>query len=217
MNFPNRKQRAKEALYDSILDAARELFVARGYEAVTMRAIAKKIDYSATAIYLHFKDKEALCQALCDRDWLSFGQRFAGLLDLADPVERLRAASQVYIEFGTSLPNHYRWLFLTAHPDVPPECSEIVKGDPREDAYAFLRQTVSECISHQRFLSEYSDVDYTAQILWAGVHGVVGLHIARLAIDMSAWVDWVEIDRLALGMVDTLLASMLRQSSTEQG
>jgi len=47
-----------------IIDAARELFVTRGVEAVTMREIAKRINYSATSIYLHFADKEALLRAI---------------------------------------------------------------------------------------------------------------------------------------------------------
>jgi len=47
-----------------IIDAARELFVSRGVEAVTMREIAKRIGYSATSIYLHFADKEAVLRAI---------------------------------------------------------------------------------------------------------------------------------------------------------
>jgi len=211
MGSEDRRLRAKQALRDSILEAARELFVAQGYDAVTMRAIAEKIEYSPTAIYLHFKDKEALCHALCDRDWLAFGQLFARLLELPDPVERLRQAGRTYIEFGMSLPHHYRWLFMTPHPEVGPEQSEITKGDPREDAYAFLRQTVAECIANGRFRPRYAEVDYTAQVVWAGVHGVVGLYIAQRDIDMSAWIDWVEPKRLAEGMLDTLLAALLRQ------
>ncbi|HKO02638.1 MAG TPA: helix-turn-helix domain-containing protein, partial [Thermoanaerobaculia bacterium] len=42
-----------------ILDAARELFATEGYDAVTMRRIADRIEYSPTAIYFHFNDKEA--------------------------------------------------------------------------------------------------------------------------------------------------------------
>ena len=49
-----------------ILDAARELFATEGYEAVTMRRIADRIEYSPTAIYFHFKDKESLVRELCD-------------------------------------------------------------------------------------------------------------------------------------------------------
>ena len=43
------------------IDAARELFVARGIGAVTMREVASRTGYSATALYMHFADKEACC------------------------------------------------------------------------------------------------------------------------------------------------------------
>lgn len=210
MGSEDRRQRAKTELRDKILEAARELFVAEGYEAVTMRAIAEKIEYSPTAIYLHFKDKEALCRALCDREFLAFGRMFAALMDLADPVERLRRAGRAYIEFGLGHPNHYRWLFMTPHMEVPPAESEIVQGDPRQDAYAFVRQTVAECIAGRRLHPEYADTDLTAQLVWAGVHGVVALCITRLDLGMTGWIDWADPARLADSMLDALIAALTR-------
>jgi AcrR family transcriptional regulator len=48
----------KQALRTVIIDAARELFIHQGVEAVTMRAIATRIGYSATSLYLYFSDKD---------------------------------------------------------------------------------------------------------------------------------------------------------------
>jgi AcrR family transcriptional regulator len=56
----------RQQLRTFIIDSARELFVTRGVEAVTMREIAKRIDYSATSIYLHFADKDAVLRAILD-------------------------------------------------------------------------------------------------------------------------------------------------------
>ena len=61
----------RQQLRTLIIDAARELFVTQGVEAVTMREIAKRIRYSATSIYLHFADKESLLRAICDTDFFS--------------------------------------------------------------------------------------------------------------------------------------------------
>jgi len=60
MGIIERRERERKAVRKKILDAARELFVAEGYDAVTMRRIAETIEYSPTAIYFHFKDKETL-------------------------------------------------------------------------------------------------------------------------------------------------------------
>ncbi|HTD61922.1 MAG TPA: helix-turn-helix domain-containing protein, partial [Gemmatimonadaceae bacterium] len=65
----DRREREKIAIRTKILDAARELFAEHGYDAVTMRTIAEKIEYTPTAIYYHFKDKDALIRELCDMDW----------------------------------------------------------------------------------------------------------------------------------------------------
>ena len=70
----------REKLRTSIIDAARMLFVARGIEAVSMREIAKQINYSATTIYNHFADKEALLQAVCDEDFLALAGNLRAIM-----------------------------------------------------------------------------------------------------------------------------------------
>ena len=65
MGISERRERDRQAVRSKILDAARDLFAAEGYDAVTMRRIAEAIEYSPTTIYLHFKDKDALIRELC--------------------------------------------------------------------------------------------------------------------------------------------------------
>src|SRR5262245_620413 len=132
MGTAERRDRERQEMQTLILDAARELFATEGYEAVTMRKIAEKIEYSPTAIYFHFKDKLALLRELCDRDFAAFAavlQRTAGV---QDPVERLRRLGYAYVDFALEHPNHYRFLFMTAHPALSPEESAIQKGNPDE-------------------------------------------------------------------------------------
>ena len=64
MGPKERREREREEIRTSILEAARDLFANEGVEAVTMRRIAEKIEYSPTAIYFHFKDKESLLAEL---------------------------------------------------------------------------------------------------------------------------------------------------------
>ena len=72
----------------NILDAARELFAQFGYDEVTMRKVAEKIEYSPTTIYLYFRDKETLIRALCAHDFLELAgkfQRIALVRDRGNP------------------------------------------------------------------------------------------------------------------------------------
>ncbi|HZH04283.1 MAG TPA: helix-turn-helix domain-containing protein, partial [Myxococcaceae bacterium] len=90
MGSKERRDREREELRKKILDAARELFARDGYEAVTMRKLAQKIEYSPTALYLHFKDKVALMRELCATDFLQFAKVFNRVARHPDPVVRLR-------------------------------------------------------------------------------------------------------------------------------
>ena len=71
-----RRTREREETRSRILDAAREMFVQDGIEAVTMREIAKRIEYTPTAIYHHFRDKQALIEELCLIDFRGLAQAF---------------------------------------------------------------------------------------------------------------------------------------------
>ncbi|HJX26545.1 MAG TPA: TetR/AcrR family transcriptional regulator, partial [Thermoanaerobaculia bacterium] len=109
-----------------------------------MRKIADRIEYSPTAIYLHFKDKEAVMRELCDLDFLALAQEFAEIARIADPLERLHATGMAYARFALDHPNHYRLMFMTPHPPLGEEERRIRKGNPEEDAYAFLKGIIAE-------------------------------------------------------------------------
>jgi len=210
MGTKERRAREKEELRGKILDAARELFVERGYEAVTMRQIADAIEYSPTAIYLHFEDKLALVRSLCDRDFAALGKRFRKIATIADPIERLRRSGQAYAEFALKNPQQYRYMFLTPHPPIDPSESEIDRDNPREDAYAFLRWTVSEAIAAGRLRPELDDPELVSQIVWAGVHGIVSLRITN---NSDKWVAWRSERKTVEAMIETLIRGLAREGS----
>ncbi len=67
MGVKERRARQKGLLRQEILDAAREILVREGYDGLSMRKVAEKIDYSPTAIYLHFKDRDDLVFCVCEQ------------------------------------------------------------------------------------------------------------------------------------------------------
>ena len=178
MKSATRRKQQQGELRAKILDAARELFVAHGVEAVSMRKVAEKIGYTATTLYNHFEDKDALLRALCEADFDVLKDAFGTMGEIADPIERLRVLAQRYIEFGLQFPSHYRLLFMTPHPSHgDDECHEIERDDPDHDTYAFLRATVAQAIAAGLLRHEYQDPDLVAQAVWSGVHGVAALHL----------------------------------------
>ena len=210
MGSSQRREREREATHTLILDAARELFAAEGYEAVTMRKIAEKIEYSATAIYFHFKDKLSLLRELCDRDFAAFAAVLGRTATVKDPVERLRRLGYAYVDFALEFPNHYRFLFMTPHPPLTAEGSAIQKGNPDQDAYALLRATVAEAIAQGRLEPGFKDPDLASQMAWGAAHGVVGLHNVKCH---DSWIAWRPPRNVARKLIDAALDGMVRKGS----
>jgi AcrR family transcriptional regulator len=184
-----RREREREEIRTLILDAARELFAREGVESVTMRRIADRIEYSPTAIYFHFKDKESLLAELCDCDFRNFAHGFAEIAKIPDPVERLRVAGRSYVEFGLKNPSHYRVMFMTPKP--PHEQNMSGKGNPEEDAYAFLKGIITDLQQRGLLRDELTDLDLVAQSTWSMIHGVISLEIAKCN---DEWVDFKPIE-----------------------
>jgi AcrR family transcriptional regulator len=170
MGIAERREREREDVRKKILDAARELFATEGYDRVTMRRIAEAIEYSPTTIYLHFKDKDELVQSLCQDDFLSLLAELRTGPAPKDPVERIRQLGRGYAHFGAAHPNHYRFMFMT------PFKPEHDPSEAGETAYSLVREAAAEAIAAG--LLRPGDVETTAQVLRATVHGAVSLLVA---------------------------------------
>jgi len=196
-----RRQRERSDTRRKILDAAREMFVRKGYEATTMRAIADRIGYTPTAIYHHFRNKDALLTELTTQDFRALAQAFQQIGAVEDPVERLRRTGQSYIEFGLTHPMQYRLMFMTPHPGVK-DTKGIKQGDPSQDAYAFLTQACVQAIAAGYFRPELKDPQEVAQILWSACHGFVSLRIAK---EHDDWVEWRDVRATATRLHEVML------------
>jgi AcrR family transcriptional regulator len=214
MGVKERREREKLETRDKILDAARELFVTEGYEGVSMRRVADKIEYSPTAIYVHFADKNELFRELCHRDYARLAEVFQSSAISNDPIERLKQIGAIYIDFGTHNPNHYKFMFMTPHPphELDDTDREMV-GNPEKDAYAFLKWAVQQAIDAGCFREEVRDAELVSQTLWASVHGVISLQIAK---GSDVWVEWSPLRARAEMMLDVTMRGLLRRAEGEK-
>ena len=85
MGIKERQERDREAVRRAILDAARDLFVSEGYQNVSIRKIAERIEYSPAAIYGYFPSKDDIFFALAEE-----GFRLLGDPQRAEPSTRGR-------------------------------------------------------------------------------------------------------------------------------
>lgn len=171
MGIKERKEREREQVKEQILNAARELFFAFGYEATSIRSIAEKIEYSPGAIYLHFKDKDSLFHELQREGFNLLTLQMQVLLAVSDPFERLKAMGRIYMQFAKDYPDYYDLMFVIRAPmQALEEDQEWVEGN---SAYHLLIQVVKECQNNGYFKD--SDTDTFSYYIWATMHGIITL------------------------------------------
>lgn len=209
-----KSEQDREKLRASILDAARTLFVERGIDAVSMREIAKKINYSATTLYHHFADKEALLQAVCDEDFLKLASGMHQVMQLPDLIARIQALGKGYAMFALQHPNHYRLMFMTPRAPCNPDITSIQHGNTEQDAYAQLKLVVQDAFDAGLFRPEITDAELIAQTIWAGIHGVCSLQIA---LGQEGWIQWAAIEARLQLMQSTMLQGLLKNPKTVSG
>lgn len=176
MGVRERRAREKENLKQEILDAARTLFVKEGFENVSIRKVADKIDYSPGTIYLYFKDKADIFDSLCEETFARLHRRLAAIAaDTGDPLTRLRRAGRSYIDFALENPNHYMVTFVSKYErsdNSPPKTA-----DSGTACFGVLREIIQQAVAAGQ--TRITDVEEISQALWACVHGVATLLISK--------------------------------------
>jgi AcrR family transcriptional regulator len=202
MGIPERRQRQKAHLRRQIVDAARQMFAEEGFESVTMRKLASRIEYSPTAIYLHFKDKHAVLEAVCEETFASLATRLEKLAARRQaPLAFLRDGLRLYVRFGLQHPSDYTLTFTQGAGKGPADPEGFVASAGTR-AFEVLRTAVRQCIDAGDLPP--MDVDVAAQSLWAATHGLVSLFIAH------ATFPWVARQKLVDYTIDTMIAGLRR-------
>jgi len=173
-----------EALRGEILAAARDLLAETGnQDAVSVRAVAERVGVTTPSIYLHFKDKDDLLDAVCAEVFEVLAVALAeAAAEGNSPIERLAAQGQAYVRFALEKPEHYRLAFMVA-------------GEPRnvdsvlsDNCFGQLLTTVQECIDAGIFPSGPEGPLRIGLDLWAAAHGLASLLIYK------PWLPWGDVE-----------------------
>jgi AcrR family transcriptional regulator len=200
-----RREQAREELRATILAAASELFLEKGYESFSLRQVAERVGYTPTAIYGYFRDKDALLLEAVRSGFEEFDALMRSVaLGHNDPLERIEALGRAYIEWGMGHPALYRLMFMqradfTLLPRLDddeelllspvacgPDDSDVQAafdgaledGQVRSAARLMLVRAVCEASSAG--LLRPGPPLVVADILWSGAHGLVSLALSPL-------------------------------------
>lgn len=199
-----RRAAERQAVRERILRAGRELLIAEGLAKFSMRKLADRIGYTATALYFHFPDKESLLGEVVDQQFREFRQAFEVIGQQPDPIQRVAAMGLAFLQFGLEHPDYYRLMFLTSLQAIP-KGRTLEKGNPSQDCYAFLLATVEEGLQAGRFAPAHRDAQELAQIFFSSVHGIVAMQLIKGDDD---WVDWRPIVPKTRKMIEALIGGL---------
>lgn len=171
MTVATRKQREREEMRHLILDAAKAIFIEKGYEQASIRNIAERIEYSPGTIYLYFKDKDEIFHALHEEGFRRFLQQLQPLGFVSDPFERLKAMGRLYIEFARNNKDFYDLMFIMQAPMNVEKEEQWKMGQQALDG---LKQVILDCQAQGRFKGK--DVNYLSFSIWSNVHGMCALY-----------------------------------------
>ena len=173
MGIKERKQQEKSKMRELIQKTAMNLFLEKGYENITIRHIAEKIEYSPATIYLYFKNKDEILYTLRREGFEELYKRQKNSLKFNEPIKRLLKQGEAYISFALENPEYYDLMFMMRGPVNG--IKEMNEMDIGLESYELLKNNVKECMESGLFSG--TSIDVAAFSLWSYVHGIASLII----------------------------------------
>lgn len=170
MGIAERKLKEKTEMRKRILNAARKIFLEKGYEQTSMRNIATEISYSPGSIYFHFKDKSEIFHCLHREGFEILVNKLKVLDSVADPFERLKATGRTFIQFAKENKDYYNLMFIVEEPGKDHENGGFKIA---QEAINHLSGVVKECQKNGRFVNQ--DTEYFTFMCLSIVHGISAL------------------------------------------
>jgi AcrR family transcriptional regulator len=201
MGIKERHERDRESVRRAILDAARDLFVREGYENVSIRKIAERIEYSPAAIYGYFPSKDDIFFALAEEGFrLLHGDRASyTALDTMPPLERIRAIFSRLYQYSVDYPQYFALMFVDR--SVPRISREYERFAFVREIKDHLTAQVRQCIDEGVFRSDLQPA-VAFRLLTLGIIGVAVMRLSdRLGPGENA-------DDLAKDVLDITIAGL---------
>ena len=171
------RQEMRQEMRQSILSAAREIAAEEGWQAVTTRKVAERIEYSQPTIYEYFENKEAMLLALLRSGY----QQLVTVMQEAfastdDPEARLLAMTEAYWDFAFRSPELFQVMHGLAgisfgrygHPDTPVEVKQ---------SFGLAREAMEQWAQARGV--ERADITDLVEARRSLLHGFITLALAR--------------------------------------
>ncbi|MFJ6609106.1 TetR/AcrR family transcriptional regulator [Streptomyces sp. NPDC091289] len=191
MSVRERKERERAGRERLIVATARELAEQQGWDAVTTRRLAERIEYSQPVLYSHFRGKREIIGAVALEGAADMAVALRAATPATDgPRTRVAALARAYLDFAEDNPAVYDAMFRL---DGGLAFAEEDTPEPLKDAFAALLETLGEVAGEGVHPALFTEV------FWASLHGLATLTRAgRLPPEDSEQRVELLVDRLAV-------------------
>ena len=173
MGIKERRQRQRQTLRSGILAAAREIASAEGWQAVTIRKIAARVEYSPPVIYEYFDSKEDLLLELMRMGYAGQLEAIEKARDASeDPTEALLGMSRAWCRFAFESPDLYQVMYGLGGVSFP--VTELKREG--EKIAETIAQVLTQVLANNG--KEAEDVWEKVTLAWGSLHGLISLHMA---------------------------------------
>ncbi|MGA6228083.1 TetR/AcrR family transcriptional regulator [Streptomyces umbrinus] len=167
MSVQERKERERAGRERLILATARELAEQQGWDAVTTRRLAERIEYSQPVLYSHFRGKREIIGAVALEGAAEMAVALRAAASAADgPRARVAALARVYLDFAERNPAVYEAMFQL---DGGLAFAQEETPEPLKDAFAALLENLVEAAGDGVHPALFTEV------FWAALHGLATL------------------------------------------
>lgn len=166
MSVRERRERDRASRRQLIVTAARELAEAEGWDAVTVRRLAERIEYSQPVLYSHFAGKADIVRAVALEGFGELAAELRRARTTAPSADAaLRAVAAAYQRFAQSRPAVYDAMFV-----MPTDIPFAMPETP-----AALRAGFAELLAALEPLAGDRDLQTLGEVAWSALHGLAVL------------------------------------------
>ncbi|WFA09358.1 TetR/AcrR family transcriptional regulator [Tissierella sp. Yu-01] len=173
MTTEKRREREIEEMRELILLAASDIIASEGFDKLSIRKIAKKIEYSPSIIYHYFKDKEEILNNVMQRGYKKIVSAVTSLnMENSSPEERLIQMTKNYIQTALNMPDEFMAAQLNKSNKVLKHTSSLFKGASKEKtALSELYQCLQEIYKNKDV--DENTIELTAQMIVVSSIGLI--------------------------------------------
>jgi AcrR family transcriptional regulator len=170
VSIQERRERERAERHRLIVDAARELAETEGWDAVTTRRLAERVEYSQPVLYSHFKGKDAIVRAVALQAIGDLAERLrAARAAHRSPAKALRAVAHAYLDFAATRPALYDAMFVR----------EVDLSFGTDESPPELRAAFGEFVAAVAPFAGEDDVETLTEVFWSALHGQATLNEGR--------------------------------------